>query len=184
MIKHKHHIKPRYLGGTDDNENLIEVTVTQHAMFHYCNWRLWGNEQDRIAWRALSGIITCEDAVHESLKLGAKIRNSLPCKETTKQKLSVSAKNTWNSLTEIEKSNKLRGFWKGTPIEKKEEISKKIQQSKGTPVICVNHNTNEVTEFPSLQSARKHYGIGMSTIRKLVLDSNKIYNGISVKYKN
>ena len=38
---HKHHIIPKYMGGTDDPENLVEVTVTQHAMFHFCNYQLW-----------------------------------------------------------------------------------------------------------------------------------------------
>jgi hypothetical protein len=30
---HKHHIIPKYMGGPDTPENLVEVTVTQHAMF-------------------------------------------------------------------------------------------------------------------------------------------------------
>jgi hypothetical protein len=38
---HKHHIIPRYMGGPDTPENLVEVTVTQHAMFHFCNYQLW-----------------------------------------------------------------------------------------------------------------------------------------------
>jgi hypothetical protein len=47
---HKHHIIPRYMGGTDAVENLVEITVTQHAMYHFCNYQLWGNEEDKIAW--------------------------------------------------------------------------------------------------------------------------------------
>ena len=69
---HKHHIIPRYMGGTDAAENLVEVTVTQHAMFHFCNFRLWNNEQDRIAWRMLSGQITADEAKIEAMKLGSK----------------------------------------------------------------------------------------------------------------
>lgn len=63
---HKHHIVPRYKGGTDDKQNLVEVSVTQHAMYHFCNYQLWGNEEDRIAWRGLSGIISREQVVYES----------------------------------------------------------------------------------------------------------------------
>jgi hypothetical protein len=69
---HKHHIIPRYMGGTNDPENLVEVTITQHAMFHFCNYQLWGNEEDRIAWRALSGLITPDEAALEAMALGAK----------------------------------------------------------------------------------------------------------------
>jgi hypothetical protein len=42
-LMHKHHIIPRYMGGTDGEENLVEVTIAQHAMFHYCNYQLWNN---------------------------------------------------------------------------------------------------------------------------------------------
>jgi hypothetical protein len=184
MLKHKHHIIPKYKGGSNLPENLVEVSVTQHAMFHYCNWKLWGNDQDKIAWMALSGMISCEEAVHQSLKLGAKIRNQLPCKEETKQKISTNNKKMWESLTDEQKQNRLTGFWKGTPPEMREEISKKIQKAKGSIVICKDYNTNQEKEFPSLQSARKYYKIGMSTIRELVANPQKIHKGISAYYKN
>jgi hypothetical protein len=69
---HKHHIVPRYMGGSDTPENLVEVTVTQHAMFHFCNYQLWGNEEDRIAWRALSGQITPDEIALEAIVLGGR----------------------------------------------------------------------------------------------------------------
>ena len=65
----------------------------------------------------------------------------------------------------------------------REEISKKIQKAKGSIVICKDYNTNEEKEFPSLQSARKYYKIGMSTIRELVSNPQKIHKGISAYYK-
>jgi len=69
---HKHHIIPKYMGGTDTSENLVEVTVTQHAMFHFCNYQLWGNGEDKIAWRALSGQITFDEATLEAIALGCR----------------------------------------------------------------------------------------------------------------
>lgn len=69
-MKHIHHLKPRYMGGTDAPENLIEVSKTRHAMFHFCNFQLWGNTEDKIAWRALSGQISFDDATHQAILLG------------------------------------------------------------------------------------------------------------------
>ncbi len=69
---HKHHIIPRYTGGSNEPENLVEVTITQHAMFHFCNYQLSGNEEDRIAWKALSGQITINEAKLEAQVLGCK----------------------------------------------------------------------------------------------------------------
>ena len=70
---HKHHIIPRYMGGTDEPTNLVEVTVTQHAMFHYCNYQLWGNEEDRLAWRGLSGIIPKQEVMLEVTKMAVEL---------------------------------------------------------------------------------------------------------------
>lgn len=69
---HKHHIVPRYMGGTDIAENLVEVTVTQHAMYHFCNYQLCGNEEDKIAWRMLGKQITLDEAKLEAVKLGGR----------------------------------------------------------------------------------------------------------------
>ena len=69
---HKHHIIPRYMGGSNKASNLVEVTVTQHAMFHFCNYQLWGNEEDRLAWLGLSGILPKEEYVYQLILLGQK----------------------------------------------------------------------------------------------------------------
>jgi hypothetical protein len=58
------------MGGTDVAENLVEITVTQHAMFHFCNYQLCGNEEDKIAWRMLGKQITLNEAKLEAVKLG------------------------------------------------------------------------------------------------------------------
>lgn len=60
-LMHKHHIIPRYMGGTDAAGNLVEVTVTQHAMYHFCNFQLWGNTEDWAAWRGLTGQVGKEE---------------------------------------------------------------------------------------------------------------------------
>jgi hypothetical protein len=71
-MKHKHHLTPRYRGGSDDSSNIVELTVVQHAMFHYCNWRLWGRSEDKIAWKALSGQISFDEAKRQSQVLGGR----------------------------------------------------------------------------------------------------------------
>lgn len=53
-MKHKHHIIPRHRGGTDA-DGLVDCSVTQHAMFHFCEWKLHGLKEDYIAWKFLSG---------------------------------------------------------------------------------------------------------------------------------
>ncbi len=54
-MKHKHHKIPRYRGGGDEPENLVEVTITQHIMWHFANYKLWGDVRDKRAYKMLSG---------------------------------------------------------------------------------------------------------------------------------
>jgi hypothetical protein len=68
------------MGGSDVAENLVEVSITQHAMYHFCNHQLWCNEEDKIAWKALSGQISANEASLQAIKLGGK-RGSQKLKE-------------------------------------------------------------------------------------------------------
>lgn len=63
MLKHIHHIIPKYMGGTDDPENLIELTVEEHAEAHRILYEQHGNWQDKIAWLSLSGQIGKDEAI-------------------------------------------------------------------------------------------------------------------------
>jgi len=72
IVTHKHHILPKYKGGTNDPSNLVEVSVTQHAMFHYCNWQLWGDKRDWLAWKGLTGEVGREDIIKQLRLEGSK----------------------------------------------------------------------------------------------------------------
>lgn len=72
IYTHKHHIVPRHAGGDDSPENLIELTVEDHAIAHKVLYNLYGREEDRIAWLGLSGQITSEHANRLALSAVAK----------------------------------------------------------------------------------------------------------------
>lgn len=63
MLTHIHHIIPKYLGGTDDPSNLVELTVEQHAEAHRLLYEQHGNWQDHLAWKALSGHLGKEEII-------------------------------------------------------------------------------------------------------------------------
>lgn len=72
-MKHNHHLLPKHLGGTDDPSNIVKgISVTRHAMFHYANWQLRGSEGDRIAYKALAGLIGKEEIVEMVLSFASK----------------------------------------------------------------------------------------------------------------
>jgi hypothetical protein len=58
MIKHKHHIIPKHIGGSDDPSNLIELTIEEHAEAHRKLFEEHGRWRDKLAWKSLSGQIS------------------------------------------------------------------------------------------------------------------------------
>lgn len=68
MKTHKHHIIPKHVGGSDDSDNLIELTIEEHAEAHRILYETYGRWQDRIAWLSLSGIMKDEERIYEILK--------------------------------------------------------------------------------------------------------------------
>ena len=65
MIKHKHHIIPRYAGGSDDPSNIIELTIEQHAEAHRTLYEQHGRQEDRWAWLGLSGQIGKDEILRQ-----------------------------------------------------------------------------------------------------------------------
>jgi len=62
-MKHKHRIKPGHEGGAYEEGNVVFLTPTQHAMWHFASWQRNEKWQDRIAWRALAGLAAKEEIV-------------------------------------------------------------------------------------------------------------------------
>ena len=71
MLKHKHHIIPKHMGGTDNADNIVELTVEEHAQAHLDLFNKHNNKFDYIAYMALSGQITAGEASYIKL-LGPK----------------------------------------------------------------------------------------------------------------
>lgn len=79
-MKHKHHIVPKHMGGSDEPENIIELTIEDHAETHRKLYEQHGNWQDLIAWKGLAGLLTTDEcsfiAIREGAKKGASVTNA------------------------------------------------------------------------------------------------------------
>jgi len=116
-MKHKHHIIPKHIGGTDDPNNLVELTVEEHADAHRLLYEQYGRLQDKRAWLGLAKIMTGEEIIDEILRS--------PKTEDHKQKIAKALKGRpapWAV------GNKNAAVLKGRP--RTEETKKKIADSK------------------------------------------------------
>jgi hypothetical protein len=69
------------MGGSDEPENIVELTVEEHAEAHRKLYEQHGHWQDMIAWKGLLGLLTTDEcafiAITEGAKKGARITNSI-----------------------------------------------------------------------------------------------------------
>ena len=71
-MKHKHHITPKHMGGSDEFANIIELTIEEHAEAHRILFEKYGKIEDKIAWQGLLGLVPKAETIKELHRLGRK----------------------------------------------------------------------------------------------------------------
>lgn len=71
-MKHLHHIIPKHMGGSDNPDNIIELTIEEHALAHKSLYEAFGKREDYIAWKGLEGSICGEEMIAIKCSLGGK----------------------------------------------------------------------------------------------------------------
>ena len=109
-MKHNHHIIPRYEGGSDDPDNLVSLSVTQHAMWHFAEWQRKGDVRDKLAWQGLAGIVGKEEIVIELTKLSKRFSGK---KHSNEWKESNSARMKEKHAENLQWREQMRKLGKG-----------------------------------------------------------------------
>ena len=137
MIKHKHHIIPKHMGGTDDPNNLVELTIEEHAEAHRILYEQHGRWQDRVAWQGLAGLVGHDEILKEMNAARRGAGHPFYGKKRsieTKQKIS-------KALTGHTVSEETRKLWKeqrkGRTVS--EETRQKISAGNKGKVISEEH---------------------------------------------
>jgi hypothetical protein len=136
-MKHIHHIIPKHMGGTDDPSNLIELSVEEHAEAHKKLYEEHGNEYDRIAYEALSGMIKKEEVISqvlsESGKRGGAPKGRVPWNKGKKglQKNSALAERNRNKVWTEEEKEKVKPGGRKNKGRKRPDLAERNKQRKG-----------------------------------------------------
>jgi hypothetical protein len=96
-VTHMHHIVPRHMEAFANNcvENLIEMTVEEHAEAHRVLFDKYGMWQDELAWKGLSGLISHTETARLAQLLsvqGNRFRRGIPHTEKTRALISKNRK--------------------------------------------------------------------------------------------
>lgn len=162
------------MGGTNNFDNIVRVNIAMHAFLHKCLYEEYGNWEDEIAWKALSGQITNAEINNEIRKkrmLGNSIWKDRKHKEESKRKmgppkgtiftkehrkkLSIARKNRIIKDSTREKLSKPR-----YDKRKKYEITYpngNLEIIYGLSEFCEKNNLTESNLRKTLKGERKHH---------------------------
>jgi len=107
-MKHTHHIIPKHMGGSDDPENLIELTIKEHAEAHRVLYEQHGKWQDKVAWQGLLGLIPHEQIMKEMYAARRGSGNNFYGKKHTEETKKLISEKTKGKLKGIPKSAETR----------------------------------------------------------------------------
>jgi hypothetical protein len=163
------------MGGTDDPDNLIELSVEEHAEAHRVLWEKHGHWQDKVAWKGLAGLMTKEEILLEMYAArrgeGNHFYNMKHTEETKKlisekRKGKATGPKDWSAdgKQRIGEAARKRNTGK-TPWNK----GKKNSQPKRTADQMASFSISVVyegIEYPSIAAAARAVGISEYKLKK------------------
>lgn len=165
------------MGGSDDPDNLISLSVENHAQAHKELFEKYGKLEDKLAWRSLSGQIKWQEIQRERSKLGAIKTHEIRRKKAKNGKVDNGLVGTKRSvLAKQNQSNGVRLYFETHP-EAKDAI--KLRKSKKWTLLfpsgetCVVFNIYVFCKENGLQPSGMTYS----------LKRNKFYRGYKVLSK-
>jgi hypothetical protein len=123
-MKHKHHIIPKHAGGSNDPDNLVLLTVEEHAQAHKELYEKYGRWQDYYAWQGLSGQISKEEII-TGIYANRKSRLGVILTDDTKAKISMAKRGY--KLSEEHKA-KINPTGRKQPKTQKEKVAKALSK--------------------------------------------------------
>ena len=189
-MKHKHRIKPGYEGGEYCEGNVVKLSVTQHAMWHFAEWQRKGNWEDHTAWRVLVGQISPSEATLFAMKQGGRITSTKlhslkdsDGKSVHAKKMSAARKPGPNGKLTAQSEN-MSKVNERIHAEKDEwgrskHIAKNTQQR---AIRLTNLETGETHDFPSQGVAAKIMDLQQAKLSRVLHGHQKSHKGFSVTF--
>ena len=191
-MKHRQRVTPGHVGGKYENGNVIEVNVTQHAMWHFANWQLWGRKEDWLAWRGLTGIIGKEEMAAERMKLGAYRGGKATGKELGRKYGPLTSPKNFqeNQNHPNVQRNRSENGKKVVPIMNAHPNTKKSQlkntesgcEKRRKKVRVISLETKECWEFPSIAEACRSLGLYPGHLASVARGERNSHGGYRAEY--
>lgn len=183
----KHHIIPRHRGGTDDVNNLVDLTYREHFIVHFLLYKLYKNPEDKCAYTLMYNLgcirkIEIGKMIGEKHKLSGHIQklgqlnketgwiNKIKTKESLSKggkKAGMKAKLTGQINTIRTPEGTLKGGISAGKLAKERNQIQNIAKYKGTYVLIMPDGK----EFLHAFQAAEYMNVSSNTI------SQRCYSG-------
>ncbi len=179
------------MGGTDDPSNLIELSPQEHAESHRLLYEKYGNWQDRVAWKGLSGLISKENIIKEMYEQ-MRGKNNPMYGKSVKDFMTKDEIEGWRK--------KLSNSAKGKPKSKehKDKIKNAVSGSKNGMYGKTPWNKGQLgVQIKSLETKKKiskpvmFHGVEYYSIKEAAKQNNtspyyvmKAINGVNTPFRN
>ena len=162
------------MGGTDDPNNLIELTVEQHALAHKKLYEKYGHWEDKLAWQGLSGQIGKEEIIQEIYK---NRKGNLGNHHSEKSKQKMRNKMIGRKLTpeHIAKTRRT-----GRP---QTEYQKKTVAEKLSKEYIITGAKGEIYEVKNLRKWAIEKGLDQGNLTKVAQGKLRRHKGYKIQYK-
>jgi len=140
-IKETHHILPKCLGGSDDSNNLINLTPRQHFIAHWILWKAYKTKELTFAFFAMNNQnnknqkrnFRKSSRIYEAVK--AEFQENIK-KSSTELWANLKYRKLHETTNQTEKTKKLRSdkakqLWKNEEFRKKQNESRKLAWKEG-----------------------------------------------------
>lgn len=167
MTTHLHHKLPRYRGGGDEPENLVSVSLTQHIMWHFANWTLWGDYRDKVAYKLLANTDASEEMEQARLQKSREAIANLPPEHFVERgkKISETKRRDSHITSEFMKVQRAGGI--ALTEEGRQKVLEGARRANDARKISVkNIKTGE--QYPGIKPAARATHTSVNTIRQSI----------------
>jgi hypothetical protein len=199
--KEIHHIVPKCLGGSDEKENLVELTAREHFLCHMLLCEIYPNE-NKLKHALFLMSIGKQKAKVNQYAIGSRVYERLKKEYSefltgkkqsneTKNKKSEAMKQFWASLTEKERNQifeKTKESNTGRKITWNDKIQNSLKNRKiewdlktSKSIIQYDLQNNFIKEWPSIAEAKRWLKSG--DIQACVNGKQKQAGGFIWKFK-
>ena len=191
-MKHKHHIIPRYEDGSDDPSNIVELTVTQHAMWHFAEWQRKGNKEDFLAWKGLTGTMKIDEMAIELMRIGGSKSGKSTGKSLGEKYGPITGPENFRKNRHHPNvvENRSKNGRRVVPLMNSHPNTKKTQlentasgcEKRKKRVRVEEVSTGDSWDFPSVAEGARSLGLSSPGLARLARGERICYKGYTAEY--